>query len=258
MLILLPPSEGKKCPDRGPGLSLSDLRDQQLTAPREQVVAALLELCNGSTDDAAQTLGLSARLADWVDRNRDLRRGPTAPAATIYTGVLFHELGLAEMSDSDFRLANERLIIFSALFGLVRPDDEICCYRLSGGTTLPQVGRITSFWRESLAKAMPTIVADDLVVDMRSSPYNGMWSPTPDQLKSFVTVKVWQESPSGQRTAVSHHNKASKGALARELATVNEQPKNAAELLDLVSAAGWRAELTESGKSTQLDLYISK
>ena len=256
MLILLPPSEGKECPSKGDPLSLATLRDADLTDQRQAVLAALTTLCQESPDEASQALGLSPRLADWIDRNANLTTSPTAPAAEIYTGVLFGELNLAGMSVAEFRLATDRLLIFSALFGLVRPDDRICCYRLSGGVDLPGIGRLTRFWREPLAEAMDAITADSLIVDMRSSPYTGMWSPTAAGRDSLVTVKVWQGSASGQRTAVSHHNKASKGALARQLATAPNAARTATELCAQVCALGWEAELSHNGKSDQLDLYL--
>jgi cytoplasmic iron level regulating protein YaaA (DUF328/UPF0246 family) len=258
MLILLPPSEGKECPGEGDPLSLATLRDAGLSDQRQTVLTALTKLCRESPEQASQTLALSARLADWVDRNVNLATSPAAPAAEIYTGVLFGELDLAGMSTAERQLANDRLIIFSALFGVVRPDDRICCYRLSGGVDLPGIGRITRFWRDSLTDAMTAAAGNSLIVDMRSSPYTGMWSPTAAERESLVVVKVWQESVSGQRTAVSHHNKASKGALARRLATVSTAPTNASELVEQVSAAGWRTELSDNGKSAQLDLYLPR
>lgn len=256
MLILLPPSEGKECPGEGDPLSLATLRDTDLTDPRQAVLAALTTLCQESPDEANQTLGLSPRLADWVDRNANLATSPSAPAAEIYTGVLFGELDLAGMSTAEFELATGRLLIFTALFGLVRPNDRICCYRLSGGVDLPGIGRLTRFWREPLAEAMTAISADNLIVDMRSSPYSGMWSPTATERDSLVTIKVWQESASGQRTAVSHHNKASKGALARQLATTPTAARTATELCAQVGALGWEADLSHNGKSDQIDLYL--
>lgn len=216
-----------------------------------------MSLCrNSGADQVREILGISPGLAEWVDRNAQLDSSPTAPAALIYSGVLFGELGLTEMSDAEFGLAKDRLLIFSALFGALRPDDQICCYRLSGGVELPDIGRVTKFWREPLAEMMTGASQDRLVVDMRSSPYTGMWSPTPDQREMCVVVKVWQESASGQRTAVSHHNKASKGQLARQLATSPTAPGDASHLLELVTAQGWRAELSTNRKSEQLDLYL--
>jgi hypothetical protein len=58
-----------------------------------------------------------------------------------------------------------------------------------------------------------------------------------------VTVKVWQDGPGGQRTAVSHFNKATKGEVARVLATVPEDLRTPGGALDVVRACRWRAEL---------------
>mgnify|MGYP002413689817 FL=1 len=77
-----------------------------------------------------------------------------------------------------------------------------------------------------------------LVVDMLSTPYASFVHMPPDA----VTVKVWQAGVTGQRTAASHFNKATKGHLARALCLADE-PRTPAELLEAVRAAGFEAAL---------------
>ncbi len=254
MLILLPPSEGKLCPARGKALTLDQLRDPTLSEAREKVLSTLIRFCRSEPEQARQVLGLSEKLAHWVRHNRDLADAPTATASRIYTGVLFGELGLTKLIGQEARRASRRLIIFSALFGLIRPHDRIPCYRLSGNVTLPDVGNLTTFWRGPISVALERAAGKKLIVDMRSAPYAAMWSPSSE---SVVQVKIWQRAQSGLRTAVSHHNKATKGQLARYLATTGDDLSTATELLDATLAHGWQTELDDSTSPARLDVYIT-
>jgi hypothetical protein len=74
---------------------------------------------------------------------------------------------------------------------------------------------------------------------MLSAPYASMAALPEDA----VTVKVWQEGPGGQRTAVSHFNKATKGEVARILATVAPEPRRSGDLVEILRAEDWRVEL---------------
>lgn len=240
MLILLPPSESKAQPVRGKPLSLDALTWPALATPRRTVLDVLHRMCADDAATALEVLGLGPNQLEWVAHNAALTTAPTAPAGRVYTGVLYSSLDFPGLSGQQLRRANRRLGIVSALFGLLRPADRICPYRLSGSVRLPGIGSLPRFWRDPLT----AVVAEErgLVVDMLSSPYASMTGLP----RNAATVKVWQEGPAGQRTAVSHFNKATKGELARMLATLPEAPRNAGELLDAVRAAGWSADLDGS------------
>src|SRR4051794_212809 len=124
MLILLPPSEGKAAPRRGKPLDLGALDFPDLTEAREQVLSALVELCDGDPDVAAKTLGIGSTQLDLVVLNRGLRTNPTARADQIYTGVLYDALDVGTLSAAARRRATSRLAVTSSLFGLVRPGDR--------------------------------------------------------------------------------------------------------------------------------------
>ncbi len=124
MLILLPPSEGKLCPERGKALDLDTLRDSALHDARQRVMAELVSLCRSEPEKARKILGLSEKLSPWVQRNSELYTAATNSASRIYTGALFGELDLTKLGGDELRRANKRLIIFSALLGFTRPNDR--------------------------------------------------------------------------------------------------------------------------------------
>ena len=61
MLVLLPPSEGKTPARRGAPLDLEGLSFPGLTATRERVLDALVDLARTRPDTARTVLGLSER-----------------------------------------------------------------------------------------------------------------------------------------------------------------------------------------------------
>lgn len=230
MLLLLPPSEGKATAGDGPPLDPARLSLPALTPTRERVLEALAALCAGPAERAREVLGLSPGQAGAIARNRALRTASTLPAARLYTGVLYDHLDLATV---DPERAARSLLIFSGLWGALRPADRVPPYRLAMGVTLPPLGGLAAVWRPVLTRALPR---DGLIVDMRSAPYAAAWKAP------AVRVRVFREQD-GRRTVVSHMAKATRGALARALLRGGADPASPDELLKTVLDLGFTAEL---------------
>lgn len=237
MLILLPPSEGKYAPSRGRPLDLDRLTCPELTGHRRRMLDELATLCAGDRDKAAAVLGVGTTQYDDVARNATLLEAPTAPAARIYTGVLYAALDHQGLTGQALRRVNRWVAVQSALFGLVRLGDRIPAYRLSGDVRLPGLGRVSASWREPLAATVPQAAGSGLVVDLRSSTYASFWRPD----RRTVSVRVLQDVD-GRRTVVSHSNKATKGRIVRALAEDGAVPRDGAELVEHLRALGWHAE----------------
>lgn len=262
MLILLPPSEGKTVPRRGTPLDLGRLSFPTLTAARAEVLDALVGLCTvpGGTSEGAgpatEVLGLGVTQADEVIRNAQLRVAPTARADQVYSGVLYEALSLGTLTGSARRRATGRVAITSGLFGLLRPDDRIPAYRLSGTVALPGPGPVASYWRARLDPAVREAAGSGLVVDLRSSTYASFWRPDPELARRVVTVRVLHEV-NGVRKVVSHFNKATKGRLVRTLLEDGAAPASPGAFADQLGALGWKVELGEPGRhGTQLDVVV--
>ena len=224
VLLLLPPSEGKTAPDRGPSLELDALSAPMLTPLRSRVLDALVRA--SARDDAARLLGVGPGLVDEVHRNTALHAAPTAKAARIYTGVLYAAAGLDRLTPAQHRRAADSVRVVSALWGVVAPDDRIPAYRLSMGTDLPGVGPLAAAWRQALRPALDERAGGDLVVDGRSATYLAAWHPP--RGTDWVTVRVERET-NGLRQVVSHHAKHTRGLLTRHLITRRAQPPRDAD-----------------------------
>lgn len=249
MLILLPPSEGKAAARRGKPLDLAGLTFPSLTAPREQVLDALVALCEGDPEVAARTLGIGPTQLDLVEQDRLLRTAPTQRADHVYTGVLYDALDVATLSPAAKRRAATRVAVTSSLFGLVRTGDRIPAYRLSGDTTLPGLGSVAGVWREALGPVVTEAVGSGLLVDLRSGTYVAFWRPA--GVRS-ATVRVLHEHQ-GRRKVVSHFNKATKGRIVRALLEAGADPRTPARLAEALRDLGWQVEV----EGDRVDVVVS-
>jgi len=210
MLILLPPSEGKARPEAGEPVDL------------------------GSLVYADELGEKRAALLDAFDSK--LRDAPAAPAASVYTGVLYARLGFAHLPAK----ARRRVLIASGLWGVVAPDDRIPYYKFPPKTRLKGFEAPNAYWRPALAEALPD-EEGDLVVDMRSGAYVPAWKP---RRATLLAVRAFTEE-NGARKAVSHMAKAVRGDVARVLLTAKKVPKDPESAAAIVEAAGFRVELAD-------------
>lgn len=222
MKILLPPSEGKAEPEGGEPVDLDSLAfGVELRKQRQKLLRAV---------------------------DPKLRKVPAAPAAEVYTGVLYQRLGLSELPAAARRRAAKRVLIASALWGFVRPTDRIPYYRLPPSTKLDGIGPLAAWWRPALEAAMPDEVGET-IIDMRSGAYVSAWKP---KRATLLSVRAFREEE-GKRKAVSHMAKAVRGDVARALLLARSEPKDPEAVAAVATEAGFEVELTP----TSLDVIVS-
>jgi cytoplasmic iron level regulating protein YaaA (DUF328/UPF0246 family) len=239
MLIFIPPSETKAFPAGAAPVELSSLALPELARTRTALVKALVRLSRGRAAAALDALGLSAGQAGELAGNRELLSAPADAAAEVYTGVLYDALDLPGLHRRG--IATDDVLIFSGLWGVLRPGDRIPHYRCAAGVKLPAVGSVTSAWRTALRAPLAAHVGDRLVIDLRSGAYAGLWAPG----ANAVTVRVLHERESGgvvRRSVVSHFNKATKGRLTRALLESGQRPAKPDEFTDVARALGYTVE----------------
>jgi cytoplasmic iron level regulating protein YaaA (DUF328/UPF0246 family) len=240
MFIFIPPSESKAVPsDAGPAALGSLVLPGQLGPTRRAVRASLVRLCRGPERDALGVLGLSTGQAGELAHNRQLAAAPAGAAADVYTGVLYDAFGLPSLRERGVAL--DHVLIFSGLWGVLRPGDRIPHYRCSAGVKLPDLGSVSTIWRKALRTALAAHVGERLVVDLRSGAYAALWQPG----ANAVCVRVLHEyEADGRRVRkiISHHNKATKGRLARALVESGQRPGKPGEFVDVLRDLGYQVE----------------
>ncbi|GAA4090325.1 YaaA family protein [Nonomuraea soli] len=236
MLILLPPSEGKAQAGNGP--ARGELSFSKLERHRRRVISALVKA--SKRRDALEVLGLSQGQKDELAKNVVLKEAATLPASELYTGVLYDNLGLGTLSPGAAQRAEEQVLIFSGLWGVVRVTDRIPPYRLSMGVNLPPLGGLASFWRPAITAELDRLPG--LVVDMRSSTYAGAWK------HQGVAVRVFSDGK-----VVSHMAKATRGEIARALLESGEDPATPEALVKLLGELGYAVRLDASSKKVDVE-----
>jgi cytoplasmic iron level regulating protein YaaA (DUF328/UPF0246 family) len=214
MLILLPPSEKKKAATSQEKFELSSLVfASELTDTRSQAT---------SKHDSSQT----------------------SPAIEIYDGVLFQGLNWKTLTAAEEKRANTKVLIVSALFGLIRPLDKIFSYREKIDNKL---------WREAIAQVSAKY-SNELIIDCRSSTYKGVWTINP---LNTVEVRVFKVN-GAERSVITHMSKKYRGELTGHLLKQTTDPTNPAEV-QRIAAQLFECELhaPTDGQPWALDLLIS-
>jgi cytoplasmic iron level regulating protein YaaA (DUF328/UPF0246 family) len=225
VLILLPPSEGKTSPARGAPVNLDALSHPELSDRRERLLDLVIDA--SARPDAARVLDIPPTLTAEIEHNTTLRSAPAAPAAKVYTGVLYAAAGLDSLTGTARRRANRSVRIVSGLWGVLAPTDRIPAYRTSICAKLPGIGELTQYW----APALRQTLGEDwgVVIDARSSSYLPAWRP-PSGLP-WLTVRVVQIRD-GKPSVVSHFAKHTRGVLTHHLLTRRgAPPRTAAQVL---------------------------
>ena len=215
MLILLPPSEKKKVATSPEKFDLNSLTfASALSAIRSQATA-------------------------------EYDHSQTSPAIEIYDGVLYQGLGWNSLSATQKKRANSRVLVVSALFGLIKPLDQIFQYKIKIDNKL---------WRDAIATVSDKYV-NELVVDCRSSTYKSVWTINPE---NTVDVRVFKVTGT-KRSVITHMSKKYRGELIRHLLMQATDPTTPADV-QRMAAQLFECELhpPTSGQPWALDLLISE
>lgn len=143
------------------------------------------------------------------------------PAIKVYSGVLYKALGWATLSPAARKRAASAIVIISAKYGAVRPDQLIESYK----TTIDN-----NAMRDRVAAVLDPIKTP-LIVDCRSSTYKTVWhSPVEKTVEVQVSTVV-----DGVRKVVTHMSKKTRGEIARALLQSRSVPKTPEDLYAIVS-----------------------
>lgn len=236
MIVLLPPSETKRVGGDGPALRLDDLAFPALNGVRAELLDEVVALA-ADPEATRRALGITPAQSAEIERNATLLNSPTMAALQRYSGVLYDALDAGSLTGAMASRARSRLVVGSALFGLLRAGDPVPAYRLSATSKLPGRPTLAARWRPVLEPVLSDVAAGEPVVDLRSGPY-----ATLARLPGAIDVDVLAEHLDGRRAVLSHFNKAHKGRLARALATTRSEPGDAAAVAAVARRAGFRVE----------------
>jgi cytoplasmic iron level regulating protein YaaA (DUF328/UPF0246 family) len=143
------------------------------------------------------------------------------PAIKVYSGVLYQALGWATLSPAARKRAASAVMIISAKYGAIGPDQLIESYKAKIDN---------SAMRDRVAAVLDPIKSP-LIVDCRSSTYKTVWrSPIDKTVEVQVSTVV-----DGVRTVVTHMSKKTRGEIARILLQSRSMAKTPEDLYAIVS-----------------------
>jgi len=173
-----------------------------------------------TAEEIAQIMQVSPALAKLNrDRFADWSRGGDLAAGLLFDGDVYKTLELGTFDDDARRAAERRLRILSGLYGLLRPADAVCPYRLEMGRKLPghAAGTLYAFWGSRIAEA---VVADahaigtGHVLDLASGEY-GKAVDRAALVDLQVITPRFEEDRNGTRKVIGFAAKRARGAMAR-------------------------------------------
>jgi cytoplasmic iron level regulating protein YaaA (DUF328/UPF0246 family) len=214
MIILLHSSKTM----RMSGLQGKAYRAPQLITQSQELAAYLQTL---SSEQLATAMHVSSSLAarthsliaQWgIDPKQQ------SLAVDSFVGDIYSGLRASDLSAADRDYADSVLRILSGLYGVIRPYDGICPYRLEMGYKLPAAAYadLYTFWGSAIAAALP---ANGLIVNVSSIEYTKTITPFVDAARVVTPRFLTIDQKTGQPAFVVVHAKIARGAFARWLIT---------------------------------------
>jgi len=139
-------------------------------------------------------------------------------AVDSFVGDIYSGLRASTLSKNDRDYAQQTLRILSGLYGILRPYDGVCPYRLEMGYTLPDqsFGNLYKYWGSDIAEILPK---DGLIVNLSAVEYTKTVIPFVDDARVVAPRFLTINSKTGEPTQVIVHTKIARGAFARWLMT---------------------------------------
>ena len=240
MLIIIPSSETKQAPPRrGRGVAVAALSFPELAGVRARVLDALI--ATSASPDALARLLVGPTFLDEVARNTRLRELAVRPVLEVYSGTLHGGLDAATLSAGAKRRAASRLVIASALWGLLRPADRIPPYRMNICARLDGIDHLEPLWREVLPDVLTAAAGKrGVILDTRAASYQALGMPA-GLSERMVTLHA--DASAGGRVG-NVFTKRVRGEAARFLLESGEDPRTPTELTALLGQR-WPARLEE-------------
>jgi len=172
-----------------------------------------------SETELAKTMHISAELARKTHATI-AAWGTSAKEQTValdsFVGDIYSGLQVSTFSKDDREYADKTLRILSGLYGIIRPLDGICPYRLEMGYRLPdsRYRNLYTFWGESIAQTLPS---KGIIVNASSVEYSKTITPFVDPARVIIPKFLTIDPKTKEPTFKVVHAKIARGAFARWL-----------------------------------------
>ncbi len=159
------------------------------------------------TSDAL-TLKVSKMIAEF-------KHAASCPALFAFKGDAFKTLSPKDFTKEQLQFAQDHLKIFSGLYGILSPLDQIRPYRLDFNTPLKPDGiGMTPFWKKRLIPFFESLLApDEYLINLASNEFASTLSSK--RLKQRTLTFQFREEKEGVLKNISVRAKQARGLFAR-------------------------------------------
>lgn len=209
MLTILTPSKTMNFTDEAPHFSVGTVA--YFSEEAHEIRSAVANLSVGEIKDLMKVSDMLAQ------RTHDLfKQHAVKQAFWAYDGDVFKGVQAKTIDAAAVVFAQSHIVVPSAIYGLVRPNDMIAPYRLEMKTKL-SVGHaknLYEFWGDKLANYVDAH-ADGEVLMLSSYEYARTILPHATNSTCIVTPAFIDKKPNGQESQVAIYNKMMRGVMAR-------------------------------------------
>jgi uncharacterized protein len=211
MYILLHSSKTMRSPAHSGSLRAPQLLEQAKIIDsylKSRSAEQLIKVMHLSEDLARKTHQL---IAQWSAEPNKQSLALDSFVGDIYSGLRANELAPAERDYADKVLG-----ILSGLYGIIRPYDGICPYRLEMGYKLPDftANNLYEFWGAQIADCLPK---EGPIINASSEEFTRTITPFIDEQRLFAPKFLTVDPKTGEPAFKVVHAKIARGAFARWL-----------------------------------------
>lgn len=183
--ILLPPSRRKQPGGNPFAPDMFDYRSSntfnffsELNPARRDLIDDLHEAMDGASHaEVASFLDIEENeVEEAIEINEEILDSPLMSALDRYSpGPMYQAMDFANLPTGAQRRMLENGVIFSGLFGLLRPDDLIPNYVVPLTADLPEVGPVADYWREAVSELLNDALEGEFVWDFLNEECYEVW-----------------------------------------------------------------------------------
>lgn len=182
-------------------INKEEIQDDKSPIYIEKTNYLLSILASQSKDQIAQMMKLKGNLLDqtyslYQDRNEI----SVNEAIKTYTGMVFKGLTLDHYNSEQIDYLHNHLLILSALYGVLRPDDLIKPYRLDFTMNFPI--NLYDYWQEDVTN----VIKDELIINLASQEYSALIK------KPMINIDFLQKRGNAYKN-VSTYSKQARGIM---------------------------------------------
>lgn len=263
--ILLPPSEITQEGGNPFAPDMFDYRTSntfnyfnELNSERRKLISAL----EAAVEDGEKLEKVFAMKGDALQAaleiNAEVYNAPLMSALDRFSpGVMYDAMDFPGLPTGAQRRLLENGIIFSGLFGLLRPDDLIPDHRLPMNADVPNIGKLSDFWRPLISPVLNKELDGAFVWNFLPSIEMSAWKD--DRSYDRIIRVSFYNQEDGERTKVKKNIPVLEGKLVNYI--VRESLEDLEPLLEWTHPDGYQydPDATEEDEEEQtIDLVLVK